>query len=120
MSHVAEDEDQKQEVVVSDVEDYCVRLVERHGVMLLPATVYIHQQQQAPPGISSSSDHSPSSPPPLPPCFRLGFGRKNLPEVLSVWDAALLQEDAEDEDDDDEESTVFAGNDGSASDKSGN
>jgi aspartate/methionine/tyrosine aminotransferase len=43
-----------------DVEDFCRRLVEQAGVMLLPGTLYDH------PG-----NH-----------FRIGFGRKNLPEAV--------------------------------------
>jgi aspartate/methionine/tyrosine aminotransferase len=44
-----------------DVNDFCDSLVKEHGVMLLPGTVYDH------PG-----NH-----------FRIGFGRKNMPEALA-------------------------------------
>ena len=44
-----------------EVEDFCVNLVQSHGVMLLPGTMYDH------PG-----NH-----------FRIGFGRMNMPQALA-------------------------------------
>ena len=52
-----------------DVTKYCKWLVETHGVMLLPSSVY---------------DGFPV------PCFRLGFGRRNLEAALEIWEATLL------------------------------
>ena len=52
-----------------DVAKYCKWLVETHGGMLLPSSVY---------------DDFPL------PCFRLGFGRRNLQEALRIWEATLL------------------------------
>lgn len=54
----------------ASTEQYCEALVQQHGVMLLPATVYGYEE----------------------PCFRLGFGRSNLPRVLEVWDEVLRRE----------------------------
>jgi aspartate/methionine/tyrosine aminotransferase len=51
-----------------DVETYCNQLVSEHGIMLLPASVY------------TSCDL---------PCFRLGFGRVNLPEIVARWEQSL-------------------------------
>ena len=44
-----------------DVEDFCDRLAAEAGVLLLPGTTYGHQGQH----------------------FRIGFGRRNLPEALA-------------------------------------
>jgi len=89
---------EEEEVTLLDVEAYCVSLVERHGILLLPATVYVHQPPPssvtaASTDLSSRASPLPSSPPPLPPCFRLGFGRKNFPDVLSLWEAAILEDE---------------------------
>lgn len=42
------------------IDNFCERLIEQHGVLLMPASVYDHQSQY----------------------FRIGFGRKNMPEAL--------------------------------------
>lgn len=42
------------------VDDFCERLIKQTGVLLMPASVYNHQSQY----------------------FRIGFGRKNMPEAL--------------------------------------
>jgi len=47
---------------------YCDALIEKCGVMLLPAPLF---------GIDG-------------PWFRIGFGRKNLPEALSKWESAEI------------------------------
>ena len=44
-----------------DVEDFCDRLAAEAGVLLVPGTIYGHQGQH----------------------FRIGFGRRNLPEALA-------------------------------------
>jgi aspartate/methionine/tyrosine aminotransferase len=49
------------------VDDFCRELVEKAGVLLLPGTLYDQ-------GINA---------------FRVGFGRKNVPEVLRQFDACL-------------------------------
>jgi aspartate/methionine/tyrosine aminotransferase len=51
------------------VEAFCDRLVEEAGVLLLPATVYDHPEGR----------------------FRLGFGRRNLPECLQQLDGFLAK-----------------------------
>ncbi|MBI1257189.1 MAG: aminotransferase class I/II-fold pyridoxal phosphate-dependent enzyme [Chloroflexi bacterium] len=48
-------------------EQFCKMVVEEAGIMLLPSTVYDYDDQH----------------------LRLGFGRKNLPEVLAAFDAYL-------------------------------
>jgi len=50
-----------------DVNHFCVDLVEKKGVMLLPASVYDYQGNN----------------------FRIGFARKNMPEALNVFDEYL-------------------------------
>ncbi len=55
-------------LTVADVAAYCAHLVEAHGILLLPATVYDDCEL---------------------PCFRLGFGRRNMPQVLLLWEATL-------------------------------
>ncbi len=52
-----------------EVEDFCTDLVERKGVMLLPGTMYGWGNQN----------------------FRLGFGRKNLPDALAKLDEYLQE-----------------------------
>ena len=49
----------------SDV--FCKRMVEKHGILLMPSSVYDHQ-----------SNH-----------FRIGFGRRNMPKVLALFESAL-------------------------------
>ena len=49
-----------------DIGSYTKDLVENNGLMLLPATVYGYDE----------------------PCFRLGLGRRNLPECLERWESA--------------------------------
>ena len=49
------------------VTHYCDNLIERSGAMLLPANLF---------GLDG-------------PYFRIGFGRKNLPEALNRWEEAL-------------------------------
>ena len=51
-----------------NVTEYCKWLVETHGIMLLPSSVY--------------DDFDV-------PCFRLGFGRKNMKAALDLWEATL-------------------------------
>jgi len=48
-------------LLMGDIEAFCHRLVTEEGVLLLPGTLY-----------GDSSNH-----------FRMGFGRKNLPEALA-------------------------------------
>lgn len=50
-----------------NVDDFCARLVERTGVLLLPGSIFEHE-----------GNH-----------FRIGFGRADMPEALAVLDAAL-------------------------------
>lgn len=45
------------------VDDFCERLIKQTGVLLMPASVYEHQSQY----------------------FRIGFGRKNMPEALGKF-----------------------------------
>ena len=52
-----------------DVETFCERAVTEAGVLLLPGTLYA-------PGLNH---------------FRIGFGRANMPEALSLFDAYLHQ-----------------------------
>lgn len=52
-----------------NVADFCAQLVSRAGVLLLPGTLY-------------GSDYN---------AFRIGFGRKNLPEALERLEAYLRQ-----------------------------
>ncbi|CAL5222183.1 g4510 [Coccomyxa viridis] len=56
------------------IEAFCVRLVEEAGVLLLPATVYDHQ-----PSIENAS-------------FRVGLGRRNMPECLRVLEGFLKKD----------------------------
>ena len=49
------------------VEEFCADLVEKAGVLLLPGTLYGERFN----------------------CFRIGFGRKNLPEALEKFDEYL-------------------------------
>jgi aspartate/methionine/tyrosine aminotransferase len=49
------------------VDEFCIDLVEKAGVLLLPGTLYDQ-------GINA---------------FRVGFGRKNVPDVLRQFDAYL-------------------------------
>jgi len=51
------------------VDDFCARLVNDTGVLLMPASIYDHD-----------SNH-----------FRIGFGRKNMPEALGRLEAYLEQ-----------------------------
>ncbi|NJO90327.1 MAG: hypothetical protein HC831_16320 [Chloroflexia bacterium] len=51
------------------VEDFCEKLVNEKGVMLLPSSVYNYDKN----------------------CVRLGFGRKNMPEALAGFDDFLRQ-----------------------------
>lgn len=53
-----------------DAEAYCDSLVGKHGIMLLPASVYTDCDL---------------------PGFRLGFGRKNLPDIVKRWEKALQE-----------------------------
>jgi len=50
-----------------DVNHFCIDLVEKKGVMLLPASVYDYQSKN----------------------FRIGFARKNMPEALNVFEEYL-------------------------------
>lgn len=56
-------------VIDQHVEDFCVKLVESTGVLLLPGNYY---------GYSDKN-------------FRIGFGRRNMPEGLALFDAYLDQ-----------------------------
>lgn len=56
------------------VESFCTRLIEGHGVMLLPASVYRSELMPTP------SD-----------CFRIGFGRRDFADGLAAMEAALHQ-----------------------------
>ncbi len=49
------------------VEEFCKKLVHEHGILFMPASVYDHKSNY----------------------FRIGFGRKNMPEVLERLKAAL-------------------------------
>ena len=49
------------------IDQYCARLLEASGVLLLPATVY---------------DHAPST---IASRFRLGLGRENFKECIRRW-----------------------------------
>ena len=50
-----------------DVENFCIDLVEKKGVMLLPSSVYDFNENN----------------------FRIGFARKNIPEALKVFEEYL-------------------------------
>jgi aspartate/methionine/tyrosine aminotransferase len=50
-----------------DIEDFCDRLVKKAGVLLLPGTMY-----------DDTGNH-----------FRLGLGRKNLPEAIARFEEFL-------------------------------
>lgn len=56
-----------------DISSWCEQLVQEQGVLLLPAEVYDHVA-------SSNRGH-----------FRIGLGRRNLPECLQQLDAWLVQ-----------------------------
>lgn len=60
-----------------DVEAFCERLVSGCGVLLLPSTVYDH-------GLSSARGH-----------FRIGLGRRDLPECLKVLRGFLREQEAQ-------------------------
>ena len=49
------------------VDSFCKRLVEQHGILFMPASVYDCQ-----------SNH-----------FRIGYGRRNMPEVLKLFESTL-------------------------------
>ncbi len=49
------------------VDDFCIEVVEKCGVLLLPSTLYEYDNHN----------------------FRIGFGRKNLPEALHVFELFL-------------------------------
>ncbi|MCH9757363.1 MAG: aminotransferase class I/II-fold pyridoxal phosphate-dependent enzyme [Gammaproteobacteria bacterium] len=49
-------------------DSFCKRLVEKHGILLMPASVYDH-----------TSNH-----------FRIGFGRRNMPEVLTLFESVIV------------------------------
>ena len=57
-----------------DIAGFCLDLVEKKGVMLLPSTVYSYDEGQ------QEGGH-----------FRVGFGRKNIPEVLEKFDEYLKE-----------------------------
>jgi aspartate/methionine/tyrosine aminotransferase len=57
------------------VERFCARLVEEHGVLLLPASVF-----------NSEVAHSPDN------RFRIGFGRRDFPMGLAAIEAGLYRE----------------------------
>ena len=57
------------------VEAFCARLVEEHGVLLLPASIYRSDVAPTP------DDH-----------FRIGFGRRDFPAGLEALKAGLRQE----------------------------
>jgi aspartate/methionine/tyrosine aminotransferase len=50
-----------------DVDDFCARLVERTGVLLLPGSIFDHEENH----------------------FRVGFGREDMPEALRIFEAEL-------------------------------
>jgi aspartate/methionine/tyrosine aminotransferase len=52
-----------------DVEDFCDRLVKQAGVLLLPGSIY-----------DDSGNH-----------FRLGLGRKNLPQAVARLEEFLVR-----------------------------
>ena len=56
------------------IEEYCVGLAERERIMLVPASVYGSQYAEG--------GH-----------FRVGFGRKDMTEVLALFEAALTTDD---------------------------
>lgn len=49
------------------IDAFCKRLVNEHGILLMPASIYDY-----------SSNH-----------FRIGFGRANLPQVLALFEAVI-------------------------------
>lgn len=51
----------------SNVEDFCRDMVERHGVLLAPASLFLSNS----------------------PCFRVGYGREDFPQALAKLDEAL-------------------------------
>ena len=57
-------------LIETSVTKYCDDLIEKSGVMLLPAPLF---------GLDE-------------PYFRIGFGRKNVPEVLRIWEEALFMQ----------------------------
>lgn len=52
-----------------DVESFCSDLVKKSGVLLLPSTMYNYGQRH----------------------FRIGFGRKNMPEALNVFEKFIKE-----------------------------
>mmetsp|Transcript_8683 Transcript_8683/g.11758 ORF Transcript_8683/g.11758 Transcript_8683/m.11758 type:complete len:142 (-) Transcript_8683:490-915(-) len=54
-------------------EEWCKSLVKETGILLLPAMAYDYQPEDG-------RQH-----------FRIGFGRKNMPEVIALLDKHLLQ-----------------------------
>ena len=52
-----------------DIELFCKNLLERKGVLLLPSTVYEYGNKH----------------------FRIGFGRKNFPQVLKLFEEYILE-----------------------------
>ncbi len=58
-----------------DVEDFCRRLLEKEGVLVLPASIYHSEIADAP------ADH-----------FRVGLGRLGLEEGLEAFDRFLSRE----------------------------
>lgn len=53
-----------------DIDKFCEDLVQKKGVLLLPSTCYYFGNRH----------------------FRLGFGRKNLPEALQKLEEYLIEE----------------------------
>jgi aspartate/methionine/tyrosine aminotransferase len=54
------------------VDDFCQSLVEQAGVLLLPGSLFDHYL-----GDTQLKDSTQ-----VRNCFRIGFGRKNMPEAL--------------------------------------
>jgi aspartate/methionine/tyrosine aminotransferase len=56
-------------IINSTIEEFCKKLVDEKGVMLLPSSVYNYDRN----------------------CVRFGFGRKNMPEALAKLDEFLAE-----------------------------
>ena len=55
--------------IEQDVYKFCLDLIKKKGVMLLPSSVYDYDRK----------------------CVRIGFGRKNFPEVISIFEEYLYE-----------------------------
>ena len=55
--------------IKENIHEFCLDLIDRKGVMLLPSDVYDYDKK----------------------CVRIGFGRKNFPETISLFDDYLTE-----------------------------